>query len=53
LFETFLADGPLSAACPHGHELVFGPGWWCDDCGCCVFPDMLRDVDDEPDRDFG
>lgn len=51
-FEAALANGPLSTQCPHGHGLIFGPGWFCDDCGACVFPDMVRDADDEPDRDF-
>lgn len=47
--EAALADGPLSAPCPCGHELVFYPGWYCDDCAACVFPDLVRDCDDEPD----
>jgi hypothetical protein len=46
-----LTDEPLSTPCPRGHALVFGPGWFCDDCGACAFPDMLRDCDDEPDAD--
>jgi hypothetical protein len=50
--EAALGDGPLCTHCPHGHDLVFGPGWSCDDCGCCVFPDLVRDADDEPDSDF-
>jgi hypothetical protein len=55
--EAALADGPLSAPCPHigdcphGHQgcVVFAPGWWCDDRDLCVFPDLVRDCDDEPD----
>jgi hypothetical protein len=47
--EAGLADGPLLAPCPAGHDLVFAPGWYCDDCRCCVFPDLVRDSDDEPD----
>jgi hypothetical protein len=47
--EAAMADGPLSAQCPYGHDLVFAPGWWSDDCGYCVFPDLARDCDDEPD----
>ena len=48
--EAALADSPLSAPCPCGHhELVFYPGWFCDDSAACVFPDLLRDPDDEPD----
>ena len=50
--EAALADGPLSAVCPCGHGLVFAPGWWCDDCGRCIFPDLIRDADDEPDNDY-
>jgi hypothetical protein len=51
--EAALSDGPLSAACPAGHlELVFAPGWWCEDCGCSVFPDLIRDADEEPDGDY-
>ncbi len=51
--EAALGDGPLSTACPHGHDLVFAPGWCCDDCGACIFPDLLREADDEPDNNFG
>jgi hypothetical protein len=52
--EAALSDGPLSAACPQGcRDLIFAPGWWCDECGCCCFPDLVRDADDEPDDDFG
>lgn len=51
--EAALADGTLSANCPHeGHGLVFAPGWFCDDCGHCVFPELLRDCDEEPDADY-
>jgi hypothetical protein len=28
---------------------VFAPGWYCEDCTACVFPDLVRDPDDEPD----
>jgi hypothetical protein len=51
--EAALADEPLSARCPEGHDLVFAPGWYCDDCQRCVFPDLVRDADDEPDADYG
>lgn len=47
--EAALADGPLSTRCTFGHDLVFAPGWWCDDCGRHLFPDLVRDADDEPD----
>lgn len=49
--EAALAGEPPSAGCPmgHGHDLVFAPGWWCEACGCCVFPDLLRDADCEPE----
>jgi hypothetical protein len=33
--EAALADGPLSTHCPYGHDLVFAPGWWCEDYGGC------------------
>jgi hypothetical protein len=49
--EAALADGPLSAQCPHGHGLVFAPGWWCEACERCVFPDQLRNPDDESGGD--
>jgi hypothetical protein len=43
---------------------VFGPGWWCDECNNCAYPEMLLDADhepeplesdgdEEPDDDFG
>jgi hypothetical protein len=47
--EAALSDGPLSTRCPFGHDLVFAPGWWCEDCARCVFPDLVRDCDDEPE----
>jgi len=47
--EAALSDGPLSATCPQGHDLVFSPGWFCDGCNRCVFPDLVRDCDDEPE----
>lgn len=50
--EAALAEGVPCTQCPHGHDLVFGPGWWCDDCDCCVFPDLVREEDDEPDNDY-
>ena len=50
--EAALAGEPPSAPCPAGCSLVFGPGWWCDDCGCCVFPALLLDADHEPDNDL-
>jgi hypothetical protein len=30
-------------------EPVFGPGWWCDNCNICAFPDMILDADYEPE----
>jgi hypothetical protein len=50
--EAALSDGPLATPCPHGHDLVFAPGWFCEDCRACVFPDMVRGDDDEPDADY-
>jgi hypothetical protein len=47
-----LIDEPLSTPCPMAHALVFAPGWWCEDCGYCVFPDLVREADDEPDNDY-
>jgi hypothetical protein len=47
--EAALSDGPLAAPCPGGHGLVFAPGWFCEDCGDCCFPDLLREPDDEPE----
>ena len=47
--EAALADGPLSAPCPCGRELVFAPGWWCDDCQLCCFPTLLLEADYEPE----
>jgi hypothetical protein len=41
---------PTAARCACG-ELVFDPGWWCDDCNACAFPAMLHDSDYEPDAD--
>ena len=32
-------------------ELVFAPGWWCDDCLLIAYPDFVRDCDDEPNGD--
>jgi hypothetical protein len=32
-------------------ELVFAPGWWCDDCLIIAYPDFVRDCDDEPGGD--
>jgi hypothetical protein len=51
--DAALADGPTSILCPCGGCLVFGPGWWCDDCQLCICPDAFRDCDDEPDDDYG
>jgi hypothetical protein len=28
---------------------VFGPGWWCENCNVCAFPDMILDADYEPE----
>jgi hypothetical protein len=50
--EAALGTEPPSAGCPHGHGLVFAPGWWCDECDACVFPKLLLDSDHEPDADF-
>jgi hypothetical protein len=47
--EAALAEGPLSAPCGCG-ALVFAPGWWCDDCAVCAYPDLVRDCDEEDDR---
>jgi hypothetical protein len=55
--EAALAEGPLSASCPHIADcphagagcLLFAPGWWCDDREMVVFPDLIRDADEEPD----
>ena len=51
--EAALAEGVQSAPCPCGASLVFAPGWWCEDCEACAFPDLLREADDEPDDDYG
>ena len=48
--EAALGMEPTSARCACG-ELVFAPGWWCDDCNACAFPTMLLDCDDEPGGD--
>jgi hypothetical protein len=48
--EAALSLEPSSALCACG-ELVFAPGWWCEDCAVCAFLDMLRDCDDEPNGD--
>ena len=47
--EAALSE-PSSARCDCG-ELVFAPGWWCDDCNACAFPLMLLDADYEPNGD--
>jgi hypothetical protein len=55
--EAALAYGPLSAPCPKAGAcpmagpscLVFAPGWYCEERDLIVFPDLLRDADDEPD----
>ena len=49
--EAALADGPLELPCSCGQTVNY-PGWWCDACGCCAFPDLVRDCDDEPDNDY-
>jgi hypothetical protein len=46
--EAALDDVP-SAPCPQGHGLVFAPGWWCEACDRCVYPELVRDCDDEPE----
>jgi len=48
-FEAALDSEPLSSECPHCLEPVFGPGWWCDNCNMCSFPDMILDADYEPE----
>ena len=48
--EVALGMAPTAARCACG-ELVFDPGWWCDDCNACAFPAMLLDSDFEPDAD--
>ena len=48
-FEAALDSEPPSSECPHCLDPVFGPGWWCDDCNMCVFPDMILDADYEPE----
>jgi hypothetical protein len=64
--EAALADGPLSTLCPHLDACplaqagcrLFAPGWWCDDRQMIVFPNLVRDCDDEangddePDNDY-
>jgi hypothetical protein len=49
--EAALEGEPPAAPCPGGCGVVFGPGWWCEDCGCCVFPTLLLDTDHEPNGD--
>ncbi len=43
-------DPTLAALCQCG-ELVCAPGYWCDDCGKCAFPEMNLDEDHEPNGD--
>ena len=61
--EAALSIEPSAAECPHCGDLVFAPGWWCDDCEACAFPTLLLDSDfedeplesdgdDEPDDDY-
>jgi hypothetical protein len=61
--EAALESEPPSSECPHCLDPVFGPGWWCDNCNSCAFPDMIlesdyepepieADGDEEPDDDF-
>jgi hypothetical protein len=52
---------PAYRVCPQAGAncRLFAPGWWCDDRELVVFPDLLRDADDEangddePDDDYG
>ena len=46
-FEAALDGEPPSSDCSHCQEPVFGPGWWCDNCNICVYPDMILDADYE------
>jgi hypothetical protein len=46
--EAAIADGPLELPCRCG-ERVYYPGWWCDDCAHCAFPELVRQADDEPE----
>ena len=61
--EAALSIEPSAAECPGCGNLVFAPGWWCDDCETCAFPTLLLDSDfedeplesdgdDEPDDDY-
>ncbi len=57
--EAALDGEPPSAPCPlvGGCALgsatcrIFAPGWYCEDRDLVVFPELLRDADDEPDCD--
>jgi hypothetical protein len=50
--EAALSGEPASFPCPGCCQLIFAPGWWCDDCETCAFPTLLLDDDYEPDADF-
>jgi hypothetical protein len=49
-FEAALGLEPSAAPCPGCHELVFAPGWWCDDCQLAAFAHALH-CDDEENGD--
>ena len=48
-FEAALEGEPPSSECPHCLDPVFGPGWWCENCNICAFPEMILDPDYEPE----
>ena len=48
-FEAALESEPPSSECSHCLDPVFGPGWWCDNCKSCAFPDMILEADYEPE----
>ena len=51
---------PLRGSCALARPdcRIFAPGWWCEDRGLAVFPELLLDSDfepngdDEPDDDY-
>ena len=47
--EASLEGEPLLSRCPHCLDPVLGPGWWCDNCNTCAFPEMILDADYEPE----
>ena len=64
--EAALEAEPPSVLCPLRDRCelarrdcrIFAPGWWCEDRGLAVFPELLLDADfepngdDEPDDDY-